>query len=150
MTPVTVTLPLRLTNPSNGGQGRHWAVTARHRSTIRGPVRLVVASRIHGLTLPVFVTITRIAPSSGLDFDGLVASAKSVRDGVADAFGMTDRDPRILWAYGQERGPAKTWAVRVTIAPSTLTATGPEAPDATSGATPAAGGRPGSNGKAEL
>ena len=61
----------------------------------------------------VHVTMTRLAPSSGLDFDGLTAALKSVRDGIADALGVDDRDPRVTWSYGQER--AKAYGVRITV-----------------------------------
>lgn len=37
------------------------------------------------------------------------ANARShwTRDGVADALGVDDRDPRVEWVYGQRRGSAK-------------------------------------------
>ena len=63
-------------------------------------------------TLPVTVTITRIAPRA-LDDDNLAYSAKALRDGIADALGVNDRDPRVSWAYAQERG--KPAAIRITI-----------------------------------
>jgi len=64
--------------------------------------------------LPVRVTLTRIAPSSGLDeHDNLRGSLKPFADGVADWLGVDDRDARIEWRYSQERGQAH--AVRIVV-----------------------------------
>jgi hypothetical protein len=72
-------------------------------------VSLALAPRVFGLTLAggVVVTLTRLAPSRGLDDDNLAASLKAVRDGVADALGLAeDRDPRVTWRYAQANGRA--------------------------------------------
>lgn len=61
--------------------------------------------------LPCVVTLTRLAPSSGLDDDNLVGSLKSVRDAVADWLGVDDKDrATVRYQYEQQRGP---WAVGV-------------------------------------
>jgi len=60
------------------------------------------------------VTLTRIAPRA-LDGDNLAAGLKAVRDGVADALGVNDADPRVTWAYAQERGKPREYAVRIEI-----------------------------------
>lgn len=62
-------------------------------------------------SLPARITLTRIAPRL-LDDDNLAYAFKAVRDGVADALGVNDRDPRVSWSYSQERGAA---AIRITI-----------------------------------
>lgn len=66
---------------------------------------------------PVVVTVTRLAPSSGLDpHDGLGAACKAVIDGVTDGLGLTnDRDPRVTWKLAQERSPRGVYGVRVRI-----------------------------------
>jgi hypothetical protein len=61
------------------------------------------------------VHLTRIAPRE-LDDDNLRGALKSTRDGVADALGIDDRDPRVRWGYGQERGKVREYAVRVEVA----------------------------------
>lgn len=63
---------------------------------------------------PYVVTITRVAPSAGLDDDNLAGACKAWRDGVADALGTGDgpKSP-VKWRYLQRRGP---WAVEVSIA----------------------------------
>ncbi len=94
----------------------HWRVRqkrAAHQKSVVGIVlRRTVAPQMMTLA-PLVVTLTRIAPSSGLDpGDNLPSSQKFVRDAVADLLGINDRDPRVTWAYDQERGP---WGVRVRV-----------------------------------
>jgi hypothetical protein len=60
------------------------------------------------------VTLTRVAPSNGLDGDNLQGSLKACRDGVADWLKVDDRDPRVTWLYEQRRG--KEWTVEVHVA----------------------------------
>jgi hypothetical protein len=50
-----------------------------------------------------------------LDDDNLQGALKSVRDGVADAYGIPDNDSRITWRYSQERCGRGVFGVRVTI-----------------------------------
>lgn len=64
---------------------------------------------------PCTIQLTRGAPSEGLDSDNLRAALKHVRDGVADAMGIDDRDARVQWKYGQER--TKQYLVRVRYVP---------------------------------
>jgi hypothetical protein len=42
-------------------------------------------------------------------------SLKAVRDGVADALGVDDRDPRVVWLPDWERGRRRQHAVRVEV-----------------------------------
>lgn len=58
--------------------------------------------------LPLTVHIVRQIGPRGrqLDTDNLVRAAKAIRDGVADALGIDDADPRVAWVYGQERAAA--------------------------------------------
>lgn len=94
----------------------HWRVRHRrsvHQKSVVGVVlRRTVAPQMMALA-PLLVTLTRIAPSNGLDLgDNLNSSQKHVRDAVAALLGVDDRDPRVTWAYDQARGP---WGVRVRI-----------------------------------
>lgn len=57
------------------------------------------------------VVLTRIAPLL-LDDDNLAGALKSIRDGVADALGVDDRDARVVWLTEQTKGPA---SVRVEV-----------------------------------
>lgn len=67
-------------------------------------------------TLPCVVTLTRIAPSSGIDpFDNLPSSLKGVVDAIAEWIGIDDKDPAVKYEAKQERGP---WAVRIESRPA--------------------------------
>jgi len=142
--PITITIPIRLVNPLN--QRRHWRAVARTAKANRQAAYLCVGLRLRELPIavarfaplvpqvfsakrkrvaqtvvllaPIVVTITRIAPSSGLDSDNLGASAKPARDGIADALGRDDRDPLITWEYAQERGKPREYAVRIEVRPA--------------------------------
>lgn len=66
--------------------------------------------------LPCVVTLTRVAPSSGLDVgDNLEGSLKAARDQVADWLGIDDRDPRVQWRYDQRRSRPRVWQVWVSF-----------------------------------
>lgn len=75
--------------------------------------RLAVAANGPVPALPVVVTLVRVGPRA-LDDDNLAFAFKAVRDGVADALGVKDHDPRVSWAYAQEKGE---YAVRIEVAP---------------------------------
>jgi hypothetical protein len=63
---------------------------------------------------PLFVLLTRIAPRE-LDSDNLAGAFKAVRDGIADWLEINDRDKRVRWSYGQEKGDPKSYAIRIEI-----------------------------------
>ncbi|HEX4932672.1 MAG TPA: hypothetical protein VFV33_05790 [Gemmatimonadaceae bacterium] len=82
----------------------------------RSTTALVLASHRRTLPeLPVVVTITRCSPGT-VDDDNATASAKAVRDAIADVLGVDDRDPRVTWRVLQRRAP---WGVQVEITPRT-------------------------------
>jgi hypothetical protein len=57
-----------------------------------------------GYLASVNILLVRVAPRR-LDSDNNVAAFKHVRDGVTDALGLKDDDdPRLTWAYDQEKG----------------------------------------------
>jgi hypothetical protein len=119
---VTVAFPLRTSNPNNGATGNTrlaGILRAKARKAQRQTTRLHVLSAGPLPPLPVRVTITRIAPSKGLDpHDGLGAALKAVIDGTADALGLDDdRDPRVSWVLEQRRGPRGAYGVEVRIEP---------------------------------
>ncbi|HEX4936989.1 MAG TPA: hypothetical protein VFV33_27595 [Gemmatimonadaceae bacterium] len=94
----------------------HWATRARRVKLQRYVTSLAVASQRRALpALPVVCTITRCSPGT-MDDDNAVASAKAVRDAVADVLGVDDCDPRVTWVVRQRRAP---WGVQVEITPRT-------------------------------
>jgi hypothetical protein len=65
--------------------------------------------------LPLRVTLTRVAPSNGLDDDNLASALKSVRDQIAAWLGVDDKRRDIVrYEYEQRRGP---WAVEISWRP---------------------------------
>ena len=109
VTKLATSLPIRAVNPLN--RRDHWATRAKRAKEQRERVRGFWAMGTVP-TLPVKVTLVRRAPQE-CDYDGLVASMKHVVDGIADAYGVDDADPRFAWVYRQEK--SKTWGVGIVI-----------------------------------
>ncbi len=109
-----VVLPLRLVSEANAHE--HWRIRQRRAKGQRFAAAMACRALCVGLLErcgELRVTIARVAPRA-LDSDNLVGSAKHVRDGVADALGISDRDPRVEWVVVQEQRP-KTFEVKITI-----------------------------------
>lgn len=109
-------IPIRTVNPLNGSQGV-WQAKARRRKQERYTTYLITGRHwtVFGWPkLPVTVLLTRIAPRA-MDTDGLAASFKSVRDGIADRLGIDDGSSKVKWEYAQRRGKPKEYAVEVQI-----------------------------------
>ena len=88
----------------------NWALSRKWIGIMPGDVGPFRAAAGPG---PWSVTLTRVAPSAGLDaHDNLSASFKAIVDELARWLGVDDRNPRVRWQYAQERGP---WAVRIRI-----------------------------------
>lgn len=111
---IRITIPgLRLVSEANARD--HWAVKARRVQRQRDLARMLTARPLWARKAwPLRVTITRIAPRS-LDSDNLVGSAKAVRDGIADALGVDDKDPRVEWRVEQRKGRPGEYAVEVRV-----------------------------------
>jgi hypothetical protein len=105
---------LRLVSLANARE--HWKARQRRTRLHRGGAygRLLEALAGARPMLPAVVTITRIAPCR-LDSDNLATACKSIRDGVADAIGLDDRDPRVEWRYEQERAGVRVYGVRLEV-----------------------------------
>lgn len=102
-------VPLRTARGLNNRE--HHMARARR---VKGE-RLLVAWHLASVkkpSVPLVVTLTRIAPSNGLDPDDNLPSAlKGVRDEIAEWLGVNDRDRKtVRYEYEQERGP---WGVRI-------------------------------------
>ena len=111
----TAIIPIRTWSEANIHQ--HWAKKARRAKLQREGVAMVLRSKnipkldYYGL-FSVDVTLIRFAPRR-LDSDNLQGSFKAVRDGVADVFGIDDRDSRIKFSYQQEK--AREYGIRIEI-----------------------------------
>ena len=102
--------PLKLRNPLNGGglstsRGARMASNAR-RQKERGVGRTLALRLGATQTGEEFacVVLTRISPKA-FDSDNLEAAFKSVRDGIAEAWGIDDADPRVTWVTDWRKGP---------------------------------------------
>jgi hypothetical protein len=124
-------IPLQTKNPLNGPQGRTRAAMfgkAARRKKERNTAKLCTLSAIRSQLeywplndlimrvrgKPYTCTISRLSAGE-LDGDGLQASLKSIRDGIADACGVNDNDPRVVWAYSQRKVKRGTYGVEVEI-----------------------------------
>jgi hypothetical protein len=115
MTHISVLLPIRTFSEANVKE--HWAVKARRTKEHRTTAYLMLARyrRIMGETTLLTITLTRIASRELDEHDNLRRALKACADGVADAFGVKDKDKRLQWKYGQEKGRPHEYAVRVEI-----------------------------------
>lgn len=104
---ITYDLPLRIESTPN--KREHWAKRAQ-----RTKLHRFAALAVQPHPVPCVVRLVRIAPRA-LDDDNNIAGFKALRDGIAKRLGVDDADPRVRWEYGQERGRAKEYAVRVEI-----------------------------------
>lgn len=109
---IEFTLPIRTVNPTNNRQ--HWRTVWQRSKRQRRDA--LVGTKPHAVALPVDVTLTRHSPGT-LDDDNLRPALKAVRDGIADAFGVPDNDPRIRWHYDQAKAPRGQHFVTVRITP---------------------------------
>lgn len=111
---IELTLPVRLVSLLNARE--NWRAKAARakaqRSTARNAMFQIRDAVPNAFSLR--VTITRIAPRE-LDDDNLAGSGKHVRDGIADALGIDDRDPRVKWLYAQRKGKPREYACHVRI-----------------------------------
>jgi hypothetical protein len=109
---VTAKVPVKLVNGLN--QREHWAPKAKRAKDQRSAAFNVLMYSVgpHPRYLPewpespapVTITITRRG-GGRMDDDGLTASAKHVRDGIADWLGIDDGDPRLTWVVRQDKAP---------------------------------------------
>jgi hypothetical protein len=108
---MTVVLPLRTVSEKNTRE--HWRTRARRVAGQRGMAKIACWQPCAAFRkTPVTVLLTRVAPQA-LDDDNVAASLSGVRDGVADALQTNDRDPLVLWRYGQRRGRPREYSVLV-------------------------------------
>ena len=102
-----VMMPIKTVSVLNGSQGNWRAATERRRRQRSDAFVLCPKA-----SLPCTVTMTRLSAGTP-DDDNLRSALKSVRDGIADRLGIDDRDPRVSWAYAQEKCSRGKFGVRV-------------------------------------
>lgn len=88
----------------------HWRARARRVKAEKEATAWALAKCEKPKT-PCVITLTRIAPSNGLDDDNLAGAMKGIRDSVAEWLGVDDRHRDVVrYEYRQERGG---WGVRI-------------------------------------
>jgi hypothetical protein len=124
MTPIIVSLPLRLESVANLRE--HWSKRAKRAKEHRAVVGMAVRIRANQpWPERVDVLLVRIAPRP-LDDDNLRGAFKACRDSVADVLGVDDADPRVTWRYDQEKPPkgapkAERYGLRIELRASGVT-----------------------------
>lgn len=108
---IVVELPIKTVAGLNARE--HWRKRSKRVRAERVAANFGIRSP--GMpNLPVAVTLTRLSAGT-LDDDNLQGAFKAIRDGVADAYGVPDNDPRIAWRYSQERCKRGQFGVRIEV-----------------------------------
>lgn len=110
---MLIEVPLRL---GRGGNDRmHWRTKNRQKKAEQEAVGWALAARKDRTKPkpPLIVTLTRVAPSEGLDRDNLVSCFKAIQDSIAAWLGVDDRDASVRYQCDQKRGD---WCVLIEIA----------------------------------
>lgn len=107
---MKVEIPIKTVSGMNARE--HHMARARRVKAEREAVGWAVAT-IAPPKPPCTVTMTRLAPSNGLDGDNLQSSQKGVRDALAKWIGIDDKSPLVTWQYDQQR--AKDYGVVVEV-----------------------------------
>lgn len=113
---MKVTVPMRTDRGQNGSHG-HWASRNKRAKQEIETVQWHLTTHFRRMCPqpPCSVTLTRVAPSSGLDDDNLRGSLKHVRDAVARWLRVDDGDRALVrFVYRKRRGP---WGVDIEFEP---------------------------------
>lgn len=84
-----------------------------------GVLAFRIGLEMHGwkpITDPRVVVLTRISPKP-FDDDNNAAALKSVRDGMAEAWGINDADPRVTWVTDWRKGKAHAVEAALWVVP---------------------------------
>lgn len=115
---IVTTLGIRVRSLN---EREHTMVRAKRVARERGVTRLAMTPicrpwrlRLQGGLPRLTIELTRLGPKL-MDSDNNVGSLKHVRDGVADALGVDDGDPRLHWVYLQDCRRRRIYAVRIEL-----------------------------------
>ena len=113
---IKLKVPIKIVSEFNNFE--HWRI--KHKRHKMQKLHVAYALRTLSISLPIHVTLTRIAPRK-LDGDNLQGGLKWARDAVSEFLipgkraGMADSDPLITWHYAQEKGLPKEYALGITF-----------------------------------
>lgn len=112
-----VSIPLHTESTNDKLRANRFALRRKSKKE-RGDVALVMGFALKRPLHPgehavVALVRTQVPRSRGLDDDNLRGALKAVRDEVAKALGVDDKCERVLWTYGEVKGPEH--GVRIAI-----------------------------------
>jgi hypothetical protein len=117
---LKIKLPIKTV--SEGNKSEHWSKKSKRHKNQKFLVKLALADQLDTLpSLPVQITLTRVAPRSLDRHDNLPMALKYVLDAICEilipnkAIGQADGDPRIQVKYEQIRGVPKEYAIEIEI-----------------------------------
>lgn len=121
MTPLEFNLPLKVNANARGHSrfGPRIRVGAE-KVSYRKLAVLVIGGKLRGLAerepAGLLVTLTRVAPRPLDAHDNGRTAMKPIADAVTDALGLkSDRDPRLSFAYDQQRAGIREYSVLVRV-----------------------------------
>ena len=108
-------IPVHTVTESNSG-GHFWAKAKRAKAQRELALTHALAHGAHRgrWILPATITLTRVAPRR-LDIDNAWSSVKHLIDGIAQALGKDDGDPRLTWVVEQRKGAPREYCVHVRV-----------------------------------
>lgn len=109
---ISVNLPIKTVAGLNARE--HWRTRAKRVHAERATSYMTISLERDKPGLPVAVSLVRLSAGT-LDDDNLQGAFKAIRDGVADAYGVPDNDPRIQWRYSQEKCGRGEFGVRIEV-----------------------------------
>lgn len=115
-----------LKNPLNGSggatKGARYAANAKRRderAVGRSMAMKMTGGRLAS-AIDYVVVLTRVSPKA-FDDDNLGAAFKSVRDGMAEAWGINDADPRVTWVADWRKGKTHVVEAALWVVPEVTT-----------------------------
>jgi hypothetical protein len=112
-------LPIKTASEANCSE--HWTKKARRHRLQKLKVKAVLLQERPLIAIPCSVVFVRIAPRQLDDDDNLPMSFKYIKDAIAEylvpgkAIGRADDCKEIVWAYKQEKGGVREYAIRIEI-----------------------------------
>lgn len=103
MPEISLSLPIKTVSLLN--RREHWAIRAKRTKMHRQAACVLVKNAIRGKSInpPIEVVMIRCGIRK-MDDDNVRGALKAVRDGIADALGIDDADPRVQYRYEQTNG----------------------------------------------
>ncbi len=108
----SVWLPIKTTSTANERGSTRWR--GARDAAIRGKAATIARAYFaqYRVKPPCTIVLTRMSERE-LDSDNAASALKRCRDGIADALGIDDRDPRVVWVVAQAK--SKTAGVLVEV-----------------------------------